>query len=66
MPFQSFTDYLLLEKNYSALTVKAYQADLKALRRNKLGLGVSVGYGFTSQGQNAFFRLSLNYTLIRF
>ncbi|MDN3666378.1 tyrosine-type recombinase/integrase [Algibacter miyuki] len=29
MPFQSFTDYLLLEKNYSALTVKAYQTDLK-------------------------------------
>lgn len=30
MSFQSFTDYLLLEKNYSALTVKAYQNDLKA------------------------------------
>lgn len=28
MPFKSFLDYLLLEKNYSALTVKAYQADL--------------------------------------
>ena len=28
MPFKSFTDYLLLEKNYSALTVKAYQNDL--------------------------------------
>ena len=30
MSFQSFTDYLLLEKNYSALTVKAYQNDLEA------------------------------------
>lgn len=28
MPFKSFTDYLLLEKNYSALTLKAYQSDL--------------------------------------
>jgi integrase/recombinase XerC len=29
MPFKSFTDYLLLEKNYSALTINAYQNDLK-------------------------------------
>jgi integrase/recombinase XerC len=28
MPFQSFIDYLLLEKNYSKLTVKAYENDL--------------------------------------
>lgn len=28
MPFKSFTDYLLLEKNYSALTVNAYENDL--------------------------------------
>jgi len=28
MSFQSFTDYLLLEKNYSSLTVNAYQSDL--------------------------------------
>lgn len=28
MPFQSFIDYLLLEKNYSGLTVKAYEKDL--------------------------------------
>ncbi|MEL0456903.1 tyrosine-type recombinase/integrase [Flavobacteriaceae bacterium SZ-1-7] len=28
MPFKSFLDYLSLEKNYSALTVKAYQNDL--------------------------------------
>jgi len=30
MTFKPFTDYLLLEKNYSALTVKAYQSDLNA------------------------------------
>ncbi|WP_034040682.1 tyrosine-type recombinase/integrase [Wocania ichthyoenteri] len=29
MAFKSFTEYLLLEKNYSALTVNAYQTDLK-------------------------------------
>lgn len=29
MPLKSFIDYLLLEKNYSALTVKAYQNDLE-------------------------------------
>ncbi len=29
MPFQPFTDYLLLEKNYSKLTVNAYQNDLE-------------------------------------
>lgn len=28
MPFQAFIDYLLLEKNYSKLTVKAYKRDL--------------------------------------
>lgn len=28
MPLKKFTDYLLLEKKYSALTVKAYQTDL--------------------------------------
>ena len=30
MALQSFTDYLLLEKNYSKLTVKAYQNDLES------------------------------------
>lgn len=29
MPFNSFTEYLLLEKNYSKLTVKAYKNDLE-------------------------------------
>jgi len=29
LSFQSYTDYLLLEKNYSVLTVKAYQNDLE-------------------------------------
>ncbi|MEW4924060.1 tyrosine-type recombinase/integrase [Algibacter sp. 2305UL17-15] len=32
MPFQSFTDYLLLEKNYSKLTVQAYLSDLESLK----------------------------------
>lgn len=30
MPLKKFTDYLLLEKKYSALTVKAYQGDLES------------------------------------
>ena len=30
MVFNSFLDYLLLEKNYSKLTVKAYQSDLES------------------------------------
>lgn len=32
MSFNAFTDYLLLEKNYSKLTVKAYQADLESFQ----------------------------------
>ena len=28
MPLQSFLDYLLLEKNYSKLTLKAYERDI--------------------------------------
>ena len=30
MPLKKFTDYLLLEKKYSALTVKAYRTDLES------------------------------------
>ena len=29
MPFKAFTDYLLLEKNYSPHTVNAYNNDLQ-------------------------------------
>lgn len=32
MSFNAFTDYLLLEKNYSKLTVKAYQGDLESFQ----------------------------------
>lgn len=32
MPFKVFIDYLLLEKNYSKLTVRAYQSDLEAFQ----------------------------------
>lgn len=32
MSFNAFTDYLLLEKNYSKLTVKAYQSDLESFQ----------------------------------
>ncbi|GAB1858413.1 tyrosine-type recombinase/integrase [Flavobacteriaceae bacterium MHTCC 0001] len=32
MPFNAFTDYLLLEKNYSKLTIKAYRSDLEAFQ----------------------------------
>ena len=33
MPFKSFTDYLLLEKKYSKLTVSAYENDLKTFKK---------------------------------
>jgi integrase/recombinase XerC len=33
MSFRAFSDYLLLEKNYSPLTLKAYLADLQAFRK---------------------------------
>jgi len=33
MPFKSFTDYLLLEKKYSKLTVAAYENDLKTFKK---------------------------------
>ncbi len=32
MHFQTFIDYLLLEKNYSKLTIRAYQSDLEAFQ----------------------------------
>ncbi|MFT4611646.1 MAG: integrase/recombinase XerC [Glaciecola sp.] len=33
MSFKAFSDYLLLEKNYSKLTLKAYLADLQAFQK---------------------------------
>lgn len=33
MSFKSFTDYLLLEKKYSPLTINAYQKDLESFQR---------------------------------
>ena len=33
MSFKSFTDYLLLEKNYSPLTINAYQKDLESFQK---------------------------------
>jgi integrase/recombinase XerC len=33
MSFKAFSDYLLLEKNYSPLTLKAYLADLQAFQK---------------------------------
>ncbi len=33
MALQAFTDYLLLEKNYSKLTVKAYVSDLESFKK---------------------------------
>tara|TARA_R100001480_G_scaffold151669_2_gene153149 strand:+ start:337 stop:756 length:420 start_codon:yes stop_codon:yes gene_type:complete len=44
---------------------KLFKADLKALKRKRLGLGVSIGYGLANEGQSMFAGLSLNYTLIR-
>lgn len=39
---------------------------MKAIRRKRLGIGPSVGYGFANDGQSIFVGLSLNYSLIRF
>ena len=42
-----------------------YDAELKALRRRRLGIGVSIGYGFGDNGTTIFTGIGLNYTLIR-
>ena len=39
---------------------------MKAIRRKRLGIGPSVGYGFANDGQSIFVGLSLNYSIIRF
>lgn len=44
---------------------KLFEADLRALRRKRLGLGFSSGYGFANEGQTMFIGLSINYTIIR-
>ncbi|MDP5158731.1 MAG: tyrosine-type recombinase/integrase [Flaviramulus sp.] len=53
MSFKSFTDYLLLEKNYSKLTVKAYQNDLEAFSEF-----IKIEYGINSI-------ININYAQIR-
>ena len=53
MLFSSFTDYLLLEKNYSALTVKAYRKDLEDFLKF-----ISTEYEINTINQ-------VNYSLIR-
>lgn len=53
MEFQAFQDYLLLEKNYSKLTVRAYITDLKAFQEFNT-------HTFSQEGINA-----VNYAQIR-
>jgi len=53
MTFSAFTDYLLLEKNYSKLTVKAYQSDLEAFQK------------FISKAYNSSSIKKVNYSQIR-
>lgn len=42
-----------------------YDAKLKALRRRRLGIGTSIGYGIGNDGTTIFAGIGLNYTLIR-
>ncbi len=53
MSFNAFTDYLLLEKNYSKLTVKAYQTDLESFQK------------FISEEYNSASIKNVNYPQIR-
>ncbi|GGD27048.1 tyrosine-type recombinase/integrase [Hyunsoonleella pacifica] len=53
MSFKSFIDYLLLEKNYSKLTVQAYQSDLETFQ------------DFIEEEYNSESVKQVNYTLIR-
>lgn len=48
------------------LKTKLFNAELKALKRKRLGLGVSTGYGLDGDGQSVFAGISLHYTLFRF
>lgn len=48
------------------LNDKLNDLEIKAIRRKRLGLGFSVGYGLNKHGLSPFVGLSLNYTLIRF
>ena len=53
-----------IEKN--SLKTDLFQSDLKALRRKRLGLGLSLGDGLANEGQSPFAGVSINYTLFRF
>lgn len=45
---------------------KLFESDLRDLKRKRLGLGLSIGYGLASEGQSPFAGVSINYTLFRF
>jgi len=45
---------------------KLFEADLNALRRKRLGLGLSAGYGLNENGTGAYAGLGITYTFIRF
>lgn len=42
-----------------------YDAELKALRQRRFGIGVSIGYGIGKDGTTIFSGIGLNYTFIR-
>ena len=48
------------------LNDKLNDLEIKAIRRKRLGLGLSVGYGLNKDGLSPFVGVSLNYTVIRF
>ena len=57
-----------LEKYNEILSLNDQLNDLeiKAIRRKRLGMGFSVGYGMNKDGLSPFVGVSLNYTVIRF
>ena len=57
-----------LEANKGILDLndKLNKAQVKAIRRKRLGLGLSIGYGLTESEISPFAGVSINYSIIRF
>lgn len=57
-----------LKAQSEKLTLKddLFKSDTKALKRRRLGLGLTIGYGLGNEGQTPFAGIGLTYTLFRF